>query len=191
MKPVRRLGLLDLMILIAATGPAIYLFQQFDRASPALTYIASTEMAPSKIRPWFLSYGLVPGFSVLTLSLLPIRWLETRPRPRRAVRAPGTIPGLVAAFAFGVVAARVALDWPAIRQTHFAFVGLVTPVGLLSLRLVGTKDLVGPAVAFSWILLAIGGGWRPEANWVDRTGRAVGVIWIVLGMVSWVLGMNR
>ena len=40
----------------------------------------------------------------------------------------------------------------------------------------------GIAVAIAWIGLAVSGGWRPEASWIDRAGRLVG-----LGSVAWMM----
>jgi hypothetical protein len=39
--------------------------------------------------------------------------------------------------------------------------------------------VAGFVVAGAWIALGIAGRWRPEAGWIDRLGRAVGVFWIV------------
>jgi hypothetical protein len=37
---------------------------------------------------------------------------------------------------------------------------------------------IGEAVLICWITLACTGCWRPEPNWIDRTGRIFGVVWI-------------
>jgi hypothetical protein len=34
------------------------------------------------------------------------------------------------------------------------------------------------AVAIAWAVLWRSGNWRPEPTWIDRLGRALGVIWI-------------
>ena len=41
----------------------------------------------------------------------------------------------------------------------------------------------GVAVGVTWTLQAIAGRWRPSADWVDRLGRVVGVVWIASGIV--------
>ena len=82
--------------------------------------------------------------------------------------------GLVVLLAWCVVLAQVAMDWPAIRRTHFGSFGQVGLGGLLALRLVGMKNMVGPGVGFSWALLWLGGGRRPWGDWVDRAGTIMG-----------------
>jgi hypothetical protein len=42
----------------------------------------------------------------------------------------------------------------------------------------------GWAVAVSWLTIALIGRWRPEPSWVDRAGRALGCIWILLGPIA-------
>ena len=38
--------------------------------------------------------------------------------------------------------------------------------------------LAGFSVATSWITLALSGRCRTEQSWIDRLGRALGVVWI-------------
>jgi hypothetical protein len=47
----------------------------------------------------------------------------------------------------------------------------------------------GGGVAIAWGLLALTGRWRPEANWIDRLGRALGVCWI--GSVPWMWWLGQ
>jgi hypothetical protein len=39
---------------------------------------------------------------------------------------------------------------------------------------------VGIAVTAAWVNLAVCDRWKPEAGWIDRLGRAVGVCWIAI-----------
>jgi len=47
--------------------------------------------------------------------------------------------------------------------------------------------LVSPSVtvagAVGWCVLRAGGLWRPDAGWIDRSGRWLGRFWIGLGVV--------
>lgn len=185
----RRFTLLDVMILVAATAPAMLLWRAYLRCNPALPYLVSDERGPSKLRMWVWVCGLVPPLAVLTLALLPIRWIPPRPRPRRLLRRPGTTTSLVAALAWAVVLARVVGDWPMMIYVHIPTLGPIQPVDLLTLRLVGMKDMVGPGVALSWALLWLGGGRRPEATWIDRAGRIAGAAWVALGLASWIISL--
>ncbi len=43
--------------------------------------------------------------------------------------------------------------------------------------------LPGTTVLASWLIFAALGDWRPEASWIDRSGRLVGAFW--LAMIPW------
>jgi hypothetical protein len=50
----------------------------------------------------------------------------------------------------------------------------------------------GTAVGVAWAVQVVTGRWLPAADWVEWLGRALGVFWIVAGLVwgirlSWVL----
>jgi hypothetical protein len=36
-----------------------------------------------------------------------------------------------------------------------------------------------------WLVTAMAGCWRPEKTWLDRTGRALGVFWLLLTVAYW------
>jgi len=42
---------------------------------------------------------------------------------------------------------------------------------------------VGLAVAATWTVLFISGRWTRPADWIDRMGRIVGFLWILIGLV--------
>jgi hypothetical protein len=82
---------------------------------------------------------------------------------------------LAAALAFGFAAA--------------LFVGVPITRGSpdwlenFELLLIVGSTLIGMAVLTSWMTLIVGRRWRAEPTSVDRLGRAVGVFWIVAGVV--------
>jgi hypothetical protein len=41
------------------------------------------------------------------------------------------------------------------------------------------RGYVAAGVAGAWFLLVLAAWWRPEPNWTDRSGRALGLLWIV------------
>jgi len=43
---------------------------------------------------------------------------------------------------------------------------------------------IAPAVAVAWVTLALSGSWRPEASWIGRLGRGLGVLWIVASFMT-------
>jgi len=46
---------------------------------------------------------------------------------------------------------------------------------------------VGIAVFVAWGVLFATGRWRSEASWLDRSGRFLGVYWILLAIVIGVM----
>jgi len=42
---------------------------------------------------------------------------------------------------------------------------------------------VGALIFFSWVMMGIFRTWRPERSWIDRLGRAIGVMWIFVSFV--------
>jgi hypothetical protein len=47
-------------------------------------------------------------------------------------------------------------------------------------RLTIVTTLIGMAVLVAWVVLKATGQWKPEASWIDRLGRVLGVGWIVM-----------
>ena len=41
-------------------------------------------------------------------------------------------------------------------------------------------------VALAWLIMALGGWWRPERSWIDRLGEVLGASWIVM-MLAWLV----
>jgi hypothetical protein len=46
-----------------------------------------------------------------------------------------------------------------------------------------TPLYLGLAVLASWLTLRAGGWWRAEPSWIDRLGRALGVLWIAEAVI--------
>ena len=62
-------------------------------------------------------------------------------------------------------------------------------------RFVTNSDLANVFLAYAqqvtftviggWMVLALGGRWRSEPSWIDRTGRVTGIVWIAVTAVHW------
>ena len=89
---------------------------------------------------------------------------------------------MMATCAFAVALAFVGLPSvvlaPFLGWEAILWLGLAEPLWLI-LPFV----FFGPAVLVSWTTLLLGRRWRAESSWVDRLGRAVGVFWIVEGLI--------
>lgn len=189
LRPVRRFTLFDVMAMVAAAGTGMAMGQSYFRFQPALPYLVSSEHATRGLGPRLWFYACVPSLLMLTLALLPVRFLGPRPRLRRLLRLPGLTVVFVAVLASAVVLIQAALDMPAMSRVYFGMLGRVGFLDLVALRAIGVKDMIGTGVGFAWALLWSGGGWRAEATWVDRAGRLLGVVWIAVGLASWVFGL--
>jgi hypothetical protein len=139
----------------------------------------------------------VPHLVALTIAFVGMRMRRPRPAIRRIAREPGAAACITASAALLVVATWVGMAAAAGR--HVQFMQMVTylangighgmggeishlPDGRL-FTIYG--DCVGFAVLGAWLFLLFSGCWRPEPTWIDRLGRALGALWIVLTLVLW------
>jgi hypothetical protein len=174
----RRLNLVDGMIFVATTACGL-----------AVPRAWMTSVVPIRKQFWAspaswrealtlaILDGLEASFPVLlttTLAILAIRLRQPRPRLLRLAREPGFMACIVAALA---VLLGVAFMIPLVlaRGVWFA-----EAFALLSYTREG-----GSAVMGAWLVLAMGRRWRPQAHWVDRLGRLVGVDWIGANALRW------
>ncbi len=184
--PSRTFTLLDGMILVAASAVAI--------ASSREIGIGGVFDGWSK-QDWsgrmdaVLQTGvdvLIPSLPVITPALLVLRLRRPRPPLRRLLLQPGAVACAVAAVGMvvGVLDGSVEYAVNAINAgtpsvPHRNLIGLVDA----SLRPVAF------AVPVCWGLLATSRLCRPEPSWIDRTGRVVGILWVVLALAFWGLGI--
>jgi hypothetical protein len=184
----RRLRLVDAMILIAVVALVLVMTRSYLRCFSVLSQLISNEPSNVRVmgtREWL--YACVPTVVVLSAGIWPLRFTHPVRRYRRTARRPGLTVSYAAwvALAFALMRSVFDLRTP-LGSTHFPDVGVLGPGDILVLRVVSMKDFIGPAVAVTWLLLWLGGGWRAEPAWIDRLGRLLGVFWIALGFALWV-----
>ena len=170
-QPLRSMTISDAMALVATSAVGL-------ATAPGLPFHVMPSSSPAFALRMTAVFVALP----LTLILIPLRlrW----PRPRRPGRHPGTVACLAVALALAFILAEQAsssfkpVPAPARLEPHYRAINLVFNL----LRL----DLYSPAVAGAWLALALSGRWRPERDWLDRTGRVLGVCWIVAPfIVAW------
>ena len=185
----RLFRLLDGMILVAAIAigfAVLQLVSHATRSSPDKLWHELLSPAPPDDllthcgKVVALSLLTMPLIATLTLALIPIRLLGTRPRFCQLARQPGMVAACTSSVAIAFVGLPVIIgalsageSWGYVSQL------LVTEEELGSVTVYG-----GLAVLISWMTLFAGGRWRAERSWVDRFGRAMGLYWIVTGF-SW------
>lgn len=171
----RRFGLLDAMILVAATAIGL-----------ALTRLPFVDTEPWRHLRNSANRDLagIPLLAAWTVTVLALRWRSPRPARPRLLRQPGVVALGAATLILGVKAALMACVWvdpgwlPKLRP--------VPPYLLLKWWEESIRSLpvqVGPAVAGAWVILWRGGRRRPERGWLDWSGRLIGVAWVALALI--------
>jgi hypothetical protein len=110
-----------------------------------------------------------------------------RPRPpwRWVARQPGTTACL-GVLIYQAIAVFIMAVWSIgqLRRNSGLKVEFFDQTAITMLELMGIMAApVGVCVLVVWLLLAVQRGWRSERSWIDRLGRFVGVIWIVIGAI--------
>jgi hypothetical protein len=180
----RRFTVGDAMILVAANAMALGLQRiPLDQTRPfeILPDYFETPEGGWEVRvvmlriAEFTIWPVIPVLAAWTVALLALRLRGPRPSRRRLGRLPGAMAAILGTIAVGCATALgvvMALTFdPDLER------GFVRTVDLGSI-------LAGAMILGGWIAIAVGGRWRPEPTWLDRTGRVLGVSWIVAGLVG-------
>jgi hypothetical protein len=161
---------------------------------PARGAIHATSVAVSWTIPFAMS---------LTVALLALRLRPPRPSIRRIASQPGAVACAAALAAITYRVGEEAFCWvlgyltrpqsvvhlPSPPFIRYDNPGFHPPAGqwirgvLLETFPVLVSPSVAVAIAVGWCVLRAGGRWRPEASWIDRSGRWLGWFWIGLGIV--------
>jgi hypothetical protein len=123
--------------------------------------------------------GAVPLLLPTSLALLTIRLRGPRPVVRRLARQPGFAASSATALIVSIdFVGRAVADTPRFLPYNFRHIGWFFEWYQWSLWY--SHPLVGAAVAATWAVMALGGTWHTEPGWIDRSGIAVGSLWIVV-----------
>jgi len=163
----RKFGILDAMILVAATAAGCALLRAM--SLPRLDGLPRTAfIAQAGVQ------AAVPFLVTLTPALFILRLRRPRPRWRRLARQPGMVACCVATLIliFGILHI-IPINPSLLRSLP------VSPRGSIFFR-----GDAGFGVAGAWLILALGGCWRPEPRWIDRFGRALGLAWIIVNLIA-------
>ncbi len=179
MKPLRRFNLADGMSLVAATAVA-FAFIQFQ----GLPWILAEKWFPPKdniLRPpedgdlaALVSSFLIPW----TIALLFLQFQRPRPSRRRLFMRPGFAACAIA------TAMIVFLCLDEYRQSVFAYRTFTAP-GFHTVIALNYRISISFATVGLWMILAACGRWHAEPSWIDRAGRVVGTLWIILIPIRW------
>ena len=176
--PVRRFGLLDGMALIAAFAACWVVHRTFKATLPARMYKSYdiSDFVLMHVGAWLLA---------LTVALAASVAFVPRPGGRDRFRRPGALAVLMVTltWAFNVVqvAIQAGCNRLLVGKTFDdpAFWWLFGPI-------LEVPPRAGLAVLAAWVTLALLGSWQPSKDWLDRSGRVLGWIWIVWGPLRWI-----
>jgi hypothetical protein len=179
MKPLRRFNMADAMVMIAATAVAIAFIQY-----QGLPWILAEKWFPPKdniLRPpedgdlaVLISSFLIPW----TVALLFLHFRRPRPSRGRLFMRPGFVACAI------VIAMMVFICLDEYRQNVFAYRSFMAP-SVQTVVALNYRISIFFAVAGLWMLMAACGRWHAEPSWIDRAGRAVGTLWIILIPIRW------
>jgi hypothetical protein len=165
----RRLTLADLLILVAAAGVALLVVRLELQEEQGLTrsrFIVMGRYSPTIV------LRTIPFLVAVGPALLIMRLRHPRLARRRIFRQPGTAVCLAVTFSGSL--------YVLVRVVIVASVPMMNPVSYC----VSGLERLGSPVMLAWLTLALAGVWRPAPDWIDRSGRVLGVILIVLYVLS-------
>jgi hypothetical protein len=181
--PRRRFQLLDAMILVAAIAFACGITQGLSYATDgAISWTAMWEVARQnhdglagvvEIGAYSLILAL-PFAGMLSLAVIPLRLMGSRPRWRRLARQPGITAMWAAGLGIALSAVQIGIAaWTGMGEASIYQIVIATHSCI---------SYPGLAVLGAWALLLISKRWRSEMSWVDRMGRVLGFFWILVGV---------
>lgn len=180
-RPVRRFGLVDAMILVAATSIGLAwgrhdLVATVQAREVPLGFRSHNRNLTRPVEFADRMATFINGTSRLlacwTLSALIVRLRAPRVRRGRLLCQPGTL-AVATATAYAVaVAVSFALAFlirAKYKPTWSDYAAQAVDV-----------HETARAITAAWIILALSGRWRPEPTWADRLGCLIGLSWIAL-----------
>lgn len=176
----RKFTLIDAMVLIVAIAAALVPIR------PLLEEFLSPEVrSPGDVLLLGLTVSVMLQPLALTLSLALglLRLRKPRPRLRRVFRQPG-MAACTAAFVCTLVILFMLLIINLLIYLNFRDYasGLIFSLNVEDHWRV-PLSFTGLAVSAVWTVLWLAKAWRPEPSWIDRSGRALGIYWVLNSIV--------
>jgi hypothetical protein len=193
-RPVRRFSLLDALVLVAAIALGFAWVRAIEvrdsrRGFRTLSGWDYVDLASTRLeKGWRTAEVYLPVAAALTIALPVLACRRPGPGLRRLSRRPGFVAPAavcVALLASAAGAAAVTTRDDVFLRGHlsrvedhydFSFPGDLIPS-------VGPAHC-GLAVAVGWSLLILGRRWQPSPDWLDRSGRALGLFWLIWAAIN-------
>ena len=188
-KSSRGPGVFDLLLLIAATAAAMGFVRvflpwyrpEFDSPWKVIDDMRARGPIGAPFHVFYWVQLASPFLWCWTFALIPIRLRQPRPAWRRLMRQPGAVACFSATLAvLASLATWGLLAIPSLFGSRLVADSLAGQIYPLDFRVyMFALASVGFAVASAWGVLAVSRRWRAEPSWIDRTGRVLGVVWVV------------
>jgi hypothetical protein len=165
----RRFTLSDGMILTAGLGVGLALLKAADldrelvRSWDRLLH-STTAWSPGVVIETIVEHALVLGLPFAAGMTPCCLYLQTRGRP---------------GYAACLIATVLIVPSLAVAAIMVTLTG--TPPNRYLFKLLLPTLVAGAGILASWITMRRFGVWKAEATWPDRMGRALGIMWIVMG----------
>jgi hypothetical protein len=170
---VRKFGILDAMIMVVATAAGLSLFRTIDPLShDPLSWSTRSPRVYCAVLGGVRA--TVPFLVTWTPVLIVLRLRRPRPRWRRLARQPGLVACSIATLILMVGCLNL-LSLEGLPSDRFYH---------LHNRMVFFDLYPGYGVAGAWLILISSGRWRPELSGIDRLGRALGLVWMIVGLIT-------
>jgi len=172
----RPFTVLDAMILVAGTSAGLASY------SSAYLDLEHYFLNAHNTEDYIFSYATLgvrsasPFVSAWSLTWIVIRLRKPRIAWRRLFRQPGMSAMSAACLGWAVGKLNVLLAYT--RQFHE-----LPPAFTLNYYNAASILLGGFGVIIAWSGSTITGRWKPEPSWIDRLGRALGLVWVILFLV--------
>lgn len=213
--PIRRFTLLDAMVLLAATAVGLTMAIKYGEPDLGKNVLFRYEVGDDDrpffpLRPWggwtvtmafyYSPRGtqILPPFLVAwSVATLALRMVRPRPGLRDLLVQPGVVACVVGIAATGVGIATMIQEnvrvivvfesdegeppFDGVRTSPFYILDRAFPIA-------------APYAAFgmivAWGILGVSRRLKPEPTWIDRFGRAIGVLWVVVVLCHLLVDME-
>ena len=175
--------IVDAMILVAATACAFAIARSPSTFNVFFVTGAAWEMSLFR---WL--HRLVPFPALWTLAVWGLARFRPRPERRRLARSTGgvAVAAAMAAVVLATVVSTIIHVAHVLQETRAIPAFFNHPIqnhGLPPFAGSNLEELGGAAVLGAWAAMAAGRRCRLDRSWIDRAGRALGVVWIAMMLV--------
>jgi hypothetical protein len=180
---IRKFQVKDLMVLVLAASLGLAWSRHFVYSDKGGELYPSEDEGPRAVHAvevgawWVLAFAHV--LAPVTVSIFALRFFGPRPEVRHLSRRAGSVAcaAVTLAAATDVLSKmNYAVYWLASDPPRSAFFSYVSVI------LSGSAEFV--AVATAWSLLILSRRWYPASDWIDKSGFALGVFWLLMAPLT-------